>query len=177
MDRTGMIHYLPHHEVIAPHKPITKLRIVHDTSAHLKGPRSSNEVFYLTEENLKRYHLKRVPFGVISSPFLLPETINDHLEINGTKLALEIRKNLYVDNIILSVMDIEEALRKYEETKSSFGDAALNIREFLSNDEDFNTKIAEQDRANMEVKKILGINWDHVRDTIQLTNNHGLENN
>ncbi|KAL3981819.1 hypothetical protein ACH3XW_44645 [Acanthocheilonema viteae] len=34
MDQRGMIHYLPHHEVIAPHKPITKLRIVHDASAH-----------------------------------------------------------------------------------------------------------------------------------------------
>ncbi|VDK89249.1 unnamed protein product [Onchocerca ochengi] len=63
--------------------------------------------------------------------------------------------------------DTEEALRKYEETKSIFGDAAMNIREFLSNDENFNTKIAEQDRVKIEEKKIFGINWDHVRDTIK----------
>ncbi|VDN00265.1 unnamed protein product, partial [Onchocerca ochengi] len=55
------------------------------------------------------------------------------------------------------------------ETKSIFGDAAMNIREFLSNGENFKTKIAEQDRANMEVKKILRINWDHVSDIVKLT--------
>ncbi|EJD73701.1 zinc knuckle family protein [Loa loa] len=32
MDQEGVIHYLPHHEV-PQHKPITKLRIVHDASA------------------------------------------------------------------------------------------------------------------------------------------------
>ncbi|VDK79796.1 unnamed protein product [Onchocerca ochengi] len=224
MDQAGMVHYLPRHEVIAPYKSITKLRIIHDAYAHLKGTRSLNEIPYrgpimlpdlvgillrfrmmknviiadvekaflqlelhpsdrnctrffwlkdihsaATEENLKRYRFKRVPFGIISSPFSLSATLNDHFEINGTKLTLEIRKNLYVDNIMLSAMDIEEALRKYEETKSIFDDAAMNIREFLSSDENFNIKIAEQDRANMKEKKIRGINWDHVRHTIKLT--------
>ncbi|VDM92394.1 unnamed protein product [Onchocerca ochengi] len=98
----------------------------------------------------------------------VPAVLNHHREINGTKLALEFRKNLYVDNII-SAMDTEEALRKYEETKSIFGGAAMNIRELLSNDENFNTKLAKQDRASMGEKKLLGINWDHVRDTTRLT--------
>lgn len=46
MDEKGVIHYLPHHEVITLHKPVTKLRIVHDASAHLKSTRSKNEVLY-----------------------------------------------------------------------------------------------------------------------------------
>ncbi|VDM93989.1 unnamed protein product [Onchocerca ochengi] len=60
-------------------------------------------------------------------------------------------------------------MKKQNQTKSIFGDAAMNIREFLSNDENFNIKIAEQDLANMEEKKIVGINWDHARNTIKLT--------
>ncbi|KAL3981820.1 Pao retrotransposon peptidase family protein [Acanthocheilonema viteae] len=45
----------------------------------------------------------------------------------------------------------------------------MNIREFLSNDGNFNNEIPEQDRPDMGVKGILGVTWHHDRDTIQLT--------
>lgn len=45
----------------------------------------------------------------------------------------------------------------------------MNIREFLLNDKEFNSKIPEQDRAETsEFKKILGINWNPDRDIIQI---------
>lgn len=103
----------------------------------------------VTEENLKHYRFRRVPFGVISSLFLLSATLN--LELIGTKTALELGKNLYVDNVILSAKDTIDVLRKYSETKSIFDKAEINIREFSSNDENFNLKMLTREKRKFSV--------------------------
>uniref|UniRef100_A8PJP4 Pao retrotransposon peptidase family protein n=1 Tax=Brugia malayi TaxID=6279 RepID=A8PJP4_BRUMA len=54
--------------------------------------------------------------------------------------------------------------------KNIFNDASMNVREFLSNNKEFNSKIPEQDRAETnKFKKILGINWNSDEDIIQIT--------
>ncbi|VDM93230.1 unnamed protein product [Onchocerca ochengi] len=194
-DEIGVIHYLPHHEVLTPNKATTKLRIVYDASAHLKEFRSLNEVLYrgpvllldlagvllrfrmmriviiadIEKAFLQCYRFKRGPFGVISSPFLLSAALNYHLENYGSTTAWKVRKNLYVDKITISANGIEEALYKYEEMKSSFGEASMKIREFFSNDEEFNERIPEYDRSTTSKENFLGIKWIHDIDVIRMT--------
>ncbi|MCP9266075.1 Pao retrotransposon peptidase family protein [Dirofilaria immitis] len=112
MDREGILHCLPHHKVVSSHKPIIKLRTVHDASVYFRGTKSSNEVLYrgpiifpdlvgislgfrmmrnvIVADDLECYRFRRVQFGVISSPFLLSATLNHHLVNIGSQTALKI---------------------------------------------------------------------------------------
>uniref|UniRef100_A0A1I7VAP0 Nucleosome assembly protein n=1 Tax=Loa loa TaxID=7209 RepID=A0A1I7VAP0_LOALO len=90
----------------------------------------------IIKENLVSYRFQKVPFGV------------NHLKTYGSKTALEIKKNLYVDNVI-SPLSGTEAFKSYNEMEDIFKNALMNIREFFSNDNDFNELIPENDRAEV----------------------------
>uniref|UniRef100_A0A1I7VL35 DUF1758 domain-containing protein n=1 Tax=Loa loa TaxID=7209 RepID=A0A1I7VL35_LOALO len=53
----------------------------------------------------------------------------DQEETYGSATALEIKKNLYVDNVILPVNGTQEAFKIYKEMKDIFKNASMNIRE------------------------------------------------
>ena len=68
-----------------------------------------------TKDNLETYRFTRVPFGIISSPFLLGASINHHIESTKTKIAEQIVNNIYVDNLISGAKSEEEAKELYLE--------------------------------------------------------------
>ncbi|VDM94418.1 unnamed protein product, partial [Onchocerca ochengi] len=55
-----------------------------------------------TQENLVTFRFARVPFGVVSSPFPLAAVTRHLLSEESSKLLIEIAKNLYVDNVVLT---------------------------------------------------------------------------
>ena len=86
-----------------------------------------------TEDNLIINRFCRVPFGLISSPFLLGAIIKFHLQKEGTPLALHILRNIYVDNVMIGINSISEVCGIYKEAKSIFERAAMNLWECNSN--------------------------------------------
>ena len=52
------------------------------------------------ENNIQMYRFCRVPFGIISSPFLLAAAIDYHLKNCNSDVDEKIRENIYVDNVI-----------------------------------------------------------------------------
>ncbi|VBB35029.1 unnamed protein product [Acanthocheilonema viteae] len=193
MSQNGIIHYLPHHEVLNPSKSTTKLRIVYDAPAHCKGSKSLHDVPYrgpttlpdLAGVLLRFRVMKNVIITDIEKAFLQLELLPSDWnctqflwlkdisgEITSGKTALEIGKNLYVDNVILSTRGTQEAFKTYEEVKDIFKDASMNIREFPSNDQKFNKSIPKNDRGEIdEFKKILGVKWNPNRDVLKVTLN------
>ena len=69
----------------------------------------------------------------MSSQFLLSGTILHHLEQTGTNTAMQIKEDMYVDNLITGLNDEKDTLRFYEAAKEVSNEASVNLREWKSN--------------------------------------------
>ena len=118
--------------------------------------------------NVRTLRFARVPFGLISSPFLLAATIEHHLRSLGTHTAQLVLKNIYVDNVILGCNTATEALQMYSESKNMFASANMNLREWASNCEEVTNAIPEQRKDPGGVYKMLGLNWHLQEDTLSI---------
>ena len=118
--------------------------------------------------NIDTYRFTRVPFGISSSPFLLAGTIQTHLEKRGTPEALQIRDDIYVDNLITGTDSQEKAKLFYRKAKDIFKDASMNLRDWKSNNRDLNDSIPFEDKILEEDTKVLGLNWKSEQDTLHV---------
>ena len=107
--------------------------------------------------NIQIYRFVRVPFGVISSPFLLGATVAHHLAKKVNPVAEKIQKNIYVDNVITGMKTPVEAYQFYVEAKSIFQEPSMNMRELMSNSAAFLSMIPECDKTHGENVKVLGV--------------------
>jgi len=73
------------------------------------------------EDNLQIYRFCRVPFGIISSPFLLNACLRYHLQNSDSSYSQKIIRNMYVDNLIFEAENVNQALDIY----------IKNLRKFL----------------------------------------------
>uniref|UniRef100_A0A1I7VYT7 DUF1758 domain-containing protein n=1 Tax=Loa loa TaxID=7209 RepID=A0A1I7VYT7_LOALO len=65
--------------------------------------------------------------------------------------------------------DTKEAIYKYHRTKEIFRKASMNVREFLSNDKEFNKQIPEDDLNKTNKETFFDLDWSHDMDTMRLT--------
>ena len=121
------------------------------------------------ENNIQVYRFCRVPFGIISSPFLLGATLDFHLKLYQSDTAENIRENIYVDNVITGAKSAEEAIHFYKNSKQIFAQAAMNLRDWTSNDTTVLDEIPLGDRSIGEKVKVLGLTWIVNNDQLSLT--------
>ena len=123
----------------------------------------------VTDDNLQIYRFARVPFGIISSPFLLGATIQHHLEESDNPVAEKIKDNIYVDNIITGANSKDEAINLYKNAKDLFRDASMNLREWMTSSKEVNSQIATEDRVESTITKVLGLNWNTETDDLSIS--------
>ena len=118
--------------------------------------------------NIQEYIFCRVPFGLISSPFLLGATIESHLESYESEVATKLKNDIYVDNVITGADSVESAIQVYREAKSIFKEASMNLREWISSNAEVNKVIDSVDSVCCESVKVLGHKWLIDSDLISL---------
>ncbi|KAI5732054.1 hypothetical protein M8J77_020456 [Diaphorina citri] len=122
-------------------------------------------------DNIIHLRFKRVPFGIVSSPFLLTATIKHHLSQINTVEAITIANSLYVDNLILSVDSLEEGRSIFETASSSFNELSMNIREWNSSCNELMTSIPDNKQCQKSVLSVLGLEWNVKNDTLGIATN------
>ena len=122
----------------------------------------------LTQENLAVYRFCRVPFGVVSSPFLLAATVKHHLTVNHCSESDVILRNTYVDNLLTGKDSVEGAKTFYSTAKDIFSEASMNLREWCSNSQELSDSIPSHDKAKGESHKVLGLQWNTTSDVLNI---------
>ncbi|CAH0722823.1 unnamed protein product, partial [Brenthis ino] len=122
----------------------------------------------VNKENILTLRFCRVPFGVISSPFLLNATIKYHLMKSNNSILNQIADDIYVDNIITGAKSVLEAQNIYNTSKLAFNDLSMNLREWNSNSKDFLSRIPDKFCRDIEAVKVLGLIWNTRDDKLLL---------
>ncbi|XP_056016812.1 uncharacterized protein LOC130053511 [Ostrea edulis] len=166
----GIKHYIPHHAVIDPTKPTTKVRIVYDASAKSKpsnlslneclhkGPVMLQDLYRL----LSRFRMNRI--GIVA--YVQKAFLQDGLQLKDRyatrffcETAENIRNNIYVDNVITGVDTVTDAEVLYKDSKEIFSAVSMNLRDWASNNKKFYNSIPKSDQSVREKMKILGLTW------------------
>lgn len=123
----------------------------------------------VSDDNLEMWRFVRLPFGIISSPFLLGATIQHHIANTDEPVAEEIKDSIYVDNMISGTDNEKEAIDLYRNAKALFKDASMNLREWLTNSDEVNKKIDPEDQVKSKITKVLGLVWNTSTDELSIS--------
>ena len=124
----------------------------------------------------------RALFGLTSSPFLLGGVIQQHLrawEEREPELVAQIRKSLYVDDLITGAPTIQQTQQQKEKAITIFSDAQFTLHKWKSNavelarpaeqhDNEEQSFAKQQLGTKTSETKLLGLPWDPAADTLSV---------
>jgi len=121
------------------------------------------------DSSFQVYYFKVIPFGSSSSPFMLGAVLNLHLSKFQSHIANDMKKNIYVDNILSGCNTEKKITNYYMQAREIMGQARFNLRSWSSNNHSLQKIVAKDQTgdANSTVN-ILGLCWNTTTDTLSL---------
>lgn len=120
------------------------------------------------EKTLAVYNFKVNIFGSRASSFILAAVLQQHLSLYTTDAARDMETNILVDNVVTGVADSEAAQQYFHESRSILRDAAMNLREWSSNDVKLRNLAITNGASGPSTTHVLGVIWDTDEDSISL---------
>ncbi len=133
------------------------------------------------DELVRVYRFTRALFGLTCSPFLLGGVIDQHLELwqqREPEIVAELRKNLYVDDLLTGGITVAEAQEKKTKMTDVLSDATFKLHKWNASEKELEGDDAKGEsqtfaKQQLHVKssdsKLLGLAWDKESDTLTIT--------
>ena len=135
------------------------------------------------ESALPHKSFTRALFGSGPSPFLLGGVIEQHLNTWSSKqpeIVREIKKNMYVDDLISGGTTVPKAREMKNAATEIFADAAFELHKWHSNVAELEStetdQSADQTFAKQQLRtssrgesSLLGLKWDKLKDVQSVT--------
>jgi len=133
----------------------------------------TKKLFFLWTDKLHKdwkgflWKFRRMPWGLNTSPFCLMATLHFHLDNwqPHSELAKRIKKNLYVDDLVMTFDSANQAREQVKIAISIFDDAQFQPRKIRSNCAELLEELQESERTSLQESKILGTIYEEKDDT------------
>ena len=126
------------------------------------------------KDELRIMRMSRVVFGVSPSPFLLAATIKNHIKQYESEQPREVEalsESLYVDDLIYSSSNVNEAFSVSTTAKEILSHAGMNLCKWVTNSPHLRAKWTEsgvehatETDISGNVLKVLGLVWRSEKD-------------
>ncbi|KRX38702.1 hypothetical protein T09_11914, partial [Trichinella sp. T9] len=124
------------------------------------------------------FRFNRVTFGLNCAPFLAMAVLHHHAELNQAeygKAVENVKRNMYVDDIVLSCEEEEDAIRRIKELRKLMEIGGFDLTKWSSNIPTIMNDLPSEKIEEHKQVTTLGMSWNCKND--ELSYNISMETN
>ncbi|GFV22049.1 integrase catalytic domain-containing protein [Trichonephila clavipes] len=174
--------FLPHHAVIKPFSPTTKLRVVFDASCKTTNVADEDQKYQQilwrnnSNENIRTYKLKTVTYGLASASFLATRCIKQIAldDKDNPNLSRVLQEDIYMEDLLSGADTPNNAISICKDIAHVLSTCGFHLRKWNSNSTEFLAQFSEHSSHDARVEfskdsnessKVLGLFWNSSNDT------------